>query len=140
MCMYIMKVECRKCMYMCVCMSLVQPLVQPQDRPQIAQDRGLENIDFSLKICVIQRGGGAKRGYAKDFVDPRHEQDHFLIQKVDFSLEKCSFGAHRVILHYVLRRELVILAKNVNFQLEICVKACGGRLALQNGRPLSLIC
>ena len=64
----------------------------------------------------------------------------FLVKNIDFSLEKCRFGAHRGVLHYVLRREMVILAKNDNFGLEICVKARGGRLALQNGRPLSLIC
>ena len=63
-----------------------------------------------------------------------------LVKNIDFSLEKCRFGAHRGVLHYVLRREMVILAKNDNCGLEICVKACGGRLALQNGRPLSLIC
>ena len=63
-----------------------------------------------------------------------------LVKNIDFSLEKCRFGAHRGVLHYVLRRERVILATNDNFGLEICVKARGGRLALQNGRPLSLIC
>ena len=41
--------------------------------------------------------------------------------------------------HYVLKREMATLRTNANFELEICVKARGGRLALQNGRPLSLI-
>ena len=50
-------------------------------------------------------------------------------KKNDFSLEKCRFGAHRGVLHYVLRRKRVILTKNVNFGLEICVKARGGRTA-----------
>ena len=63
----------------------------------------------------------------------------FGIENIVFSLEKCRFGAHRGVLHYVLRRKRVILRKNDNFELEICVKARGGRLALQNGRPLSLI-
>ena len=62
------------------------------------------------------------------------------MKNVDFSLEKCRFGAKKGVSHYVLRRDLVIFAKNYNFELEICVKARGGRLALQNGRPLSLIC
>ena len=64
----------------------------------------------------------------------------FLVKNIDLSLEKCRFRAHRGVLHYVLRREMAMLAKNDNFGLEICVKARGGRLALQNGRPLSLIC
>ena len=50
------------------------------------------------------------------------------------------FGAHRGVLHYVLRRKRVILRKNDNFELEICVKARGGRTALQPGASLSLIC
>ena len=66
---------------------------------------------------------------------PRPRQDRplkkyrFLIENVDFSLEKCRFGATKGVLHYVLRRKRVILAKNVNFELEICVKARGGRAA-----------
>ena len=55
----------------------------------------------------------------------------FCIKNLEFSLEKCRFGAHRGVLHYVLRREMAILRKNANFELEICVKARGGRTALQ---------
>ena len=51
------------------------------------------------------------------------------IQNVDFLLEKCRFGAHRSVLHYVLRRKSMIVRKNDNFELEICVKARGGRAA-----------
>ena len=69
-----------------------------------------------------------------------NQKSCFLIKNIDFSLEKCRFGATKGVLHYVLRRDLVMFAKNDNFELEICVKARGGRLALQNGRPLSLIC
>ena len=53
----------------------------------------------------------------------------FLIKNVGFSLEKCLFGAHRGVLHYILRRKRVMLANNGNFELEICVKARGGRAA-----------
>ena len=66
---------------------------------------------------------------------PRPRQDrplkkyHFLIKNVDFSLEKCRFGAHRGVLHYVLRRQRAIFRNNYNFELEICVKARGGRAA-----------
>ena len=62
------------------------------------------------------------------------------IKNIDCSLEKCRFGATKGVLHYVLKRKRVMLRNNDNFELEICVKARGGRLALQNGRPLSLIC
>ena len=55
--------------------------------------------------------------------------DRFWIQNLGFSLEKCIFGAHRGVLHYVLRRELALFGKNANFSLEICVKARGGRAA-----------
>ena len=70
-----------------------------------------------------------------------------LVKNVDFSstilffsLDKCRFGATKGVLHYVLRRDFVIFAKNVNFELEICVKAKKGRTALQPEASLSLIC
>ena len=44
----------------------------------------------------------------KDFVDPHQNNDHFFIEKVDFSLDKCRFGARRSVLYYVLRRKNVI--------------------------------
>ena len=64
----------------------------------------------------------------------------FSITNLDFSLEKCRFGATKGVLHYVLRRDLVIFAKNDNFELEICVKAKKGRTALQPEALLSLKC
>ena len=64
----------------------------------------------------------------------------FFIKHVDFSLEKCRFGAKKGVSHYVLRRDLVIFAKNDNFELEICIKAKKGRTALQPEASLSLIC
>ena len=54
---------------------------------------------------------------------------------MDVSLEKCRFGATKGVLHYVLRRDEVIFAKHVNFELEICVKARGGRAARCMGTP-----
>ena len=64
----------------------------------------------------------------------------FLVKNIDFSLEKCRFGAHRGVLHYVFRLKIVILRKNDNFELEICVKPKKGRTALQPEALLSLIC
>ena len=66
---------------------------------------------------------------------PRPRQDRPLkkyrlfIKNVSFSLEKCRFGAHRGVLHYVLNREWALPRKNGNFELEICVKERGGRAA-----------
>ena len=53
----------------------------------------------------------------------------FSSTKLIFSLEKCRFRATKGVLRYVFRRDLVILATNDNFELEICVKAGGGRTA-----------
>ena len=64
----------------------------------------------------------------------------FFIKNVDFSLEKCRFGAKKGVSHYVLRRDLVIFAKNDHFELEICVEAEKGRTALQPEALLSLKC
>ena len=64
----------------------------------------------------------------------------FSIKNVDFSLDKCRFGANRGVLHYVLRRNRVILRKHIDFELEKCVKARGGRTALLPEASLSLIC
>ena len=60
------------------------------------------------------------------------------ITNIDFSLEKCRFGTKKGLLHYVLRRDLVIFAKSDHFELEICVKAKKGRTALQPEALLSL--
>ena len=44
-----------------------------------------------------------------------------------FSLEKCLFGTTNGVLLYVLKRELAFPWKNVDFELEMCVKERGGR-------------
>ena len=69
-----------------------------------------------------------------------NQKNCFFIKNVDFSLEKCRFGATKGVLHYVLRRDVVIFAKNDHFELEICVKAKKGRTALQPEALLALIC
>ena len=69
-----------------------------------------------------------------------NQKNCFFIRNIDFSLEKCRFGAKKGVLHYVFKRKIVILTKNDNFHLEICVKARGGRTALQREASLSLKC
>ena len=93
----------------------------------------------------------------RPFISPRPPQDRpkttqrprqdrplkkyrFFIKNIDFSLEKCRFGAKRSVSHYVLRRKRVIFQKNTNFELEICVKTKKGRTALQPQASLSLKC
>ena len=53
----------------------------------------------------------------------------FLIKNIDFSLEKCRFGAKKGVLHYVFRRKRVVFRKRNDFELEICIKERGGRAA-----------
>ena len=67
-----------------------------------------------------------------------NQKSCFLIKNVGFSFEKCKFGATKGVSHYVLRRDFVFLAKNDNFELEICVKLKKGRTALQPEALLSL--
>ena len=67
-----------------------------------------------------------------------NQKSCFFIENINFSLEKCRFGAKKVLLHYVLRRDLVIFAKSDHFELEICVKTKKGRTALQPEALLSL--
>ena len=67
-----------------------------------------------------------------------NQKSCFSIKNINFSVEKCRFGATKGILHYVLRRDLVVFANNVNVESEICVKAKKGRTALQPEALLSL--
>jgi len=88
----------------------------------------------------------------RPFISPRPPQDRpkttqrprqdrplkkywFFFKHIDFSSEKCRFGAKKSVSHYVLRRDLVIVQKNNNFELEICVKSRGGRSARCMGTP-----
>ena len=68
-----------------------------------------------------------------------NQKSCFLFKNIDVSMEKYRFGTTKGVLHYVLRRDFVIFAKNDNFELEICVKTKKGRTALQPEALLSLI-
>ena len=97
----------------------------------------LPNVDLALTLAMWER----QRESLCENENPMssfNQQTWCFIKNVNFSLDKCRFD--RGVLHYVLRRKRVIFWKHDNCGLEICVKARGGRLALQNGRPLSLIC
>ena len=62
------------------------------------------------------------QNYAK--IAPRPRQDRpvkkhqFFIKNVAFSLGKCVNGNHKSVLHYVLKRDLAVLQKNMFFHWE----------------------
>ena len=95
------------------------------------------NVDLTLTLAMWER---QRKSLCENenSMPTFNQKSCFCIKNVDFSLEKCRFGAHRGVLHYVLRRKRVIFRKNDNFELEICVKAKKGRTALQPEALLSL--
>ena len=126
--------------------SLHRPFIDPFIDPSSTLHRSF--IDPSLIPSSILH---------RPFISPRPPQDRpkttqrprqdrplkkyrFFIKNLDFSLEKCRFGAKRSVSHYVLRRKRVIFQKHTNFELEICVKTKKGRTALQPQASLSLKC
>ena len=99
----------------------------------------LPNVDLALTLAMWERQRESLCEN-ENSMSSFNQKNCFFIKHVDFSLEKCEFGAHKGVLHYVSRRELAILRKHDHFELEICVKARGGRTALQPEASLSLIC
>ena len=99
----------------------------------------LPNVDLALTLAMW---AGQRESLCENenSMSSFNQKSCFFIKNVDFSLEKCRFEATKGVLHYVLRRDLVIFAKNVNFELEICVKAKKGRTALQPEALRSLKC
>ena len=98
-----------------------------------------QNVDLALTLAMWERQRESlceNRNSMSSF----NQQSCFFIKNIEFSLEKCRFGATKGVLHYVLRRDWVMFAKNDNFELEICVKTKKGRTALQPQASLSLIC
>ena len=82
--------------------------------------RGLEATPRCMGSIVFEkkrtpRCMGALLPLKNAQVHPRDKNVDFSIKHVDFSLGKCRFEAHRGVLHYVLRRTVVILTKNVDF-------------------------
>ena len=98
-----------------------------------------QKVDFALALAMWERQRESLREN-ENSMSTFNQKNCFFIKNVDFSLEKCRFGPKKGVLHYVLRRELAIFAKNDNFELEICVKAKKVRTALQPEALLSLIC
>ena len=106
----------------------------PCARMTILWNKRRTNVDFSSKCWFgvdVGDVGASKRILVREW--EFHVQfwlkKLFFIKNVDFSLEKCRFGAHRGVLHYVLKREWALPRKNGNFELGICVKERGGRAA-----------
>ena len=97
------------------------------------------NVDLALTLAMWERQRESLCEN-ENSMSSFNQKSCFFIKHIDFSLEKCRFGAKKGVLHYVLRRDLVILAKSDHFELEICVKPKKGRTALQPEALLSLIC
>ena len=95
------------------------------------------DVDLALTLAVWerQRESLCENENSMSSFD---QKNCFFIKNIDFSLEKCRFGAKKGLLHYVLRRDFVIFAKSDNFELDICVKTKKGRTALQPEALLSL--
>ena len=49
------------------------------------------------------------------------KKQHFFIKNIDFSLEKCRFGAKKGVSHCVLRRERAVLEKNVDLAMTLAM-------------------
>ena len=99
----------------------------------------LPNVDLALTLAMWERQRESLCEN-ENSMSTFNQKNCFCIKNVDFSLEKCRFGAKKSVSHYVLRRKRVILRKNDNFELEICVKTKKGRTALQPQASLSLKC
>ena len=96
-----------------------------------------QNVDLALTLAMWERQRESLCEN-ENSMSSFNQKSWFFNKNIDFSLEKCRFGANRGVLHYVLRRKIVILRKKYNFELEICVKAKKGRTALQPEALLSL--
>ena len=91
-----------------------------------------ESFFFKKTSVTLHGSAPAAQGRPRS---PKTKKSRFCIKNIDFSLEKCRFGATKGVVHYVLRRERAIFKKNDNFELEICVKPRGGRAARCMGTP-----
>ena len=80
-----------------------------------------QNVDLALTLAMWERQRESLCEN-KNSMSSFNQKNWFFNKNIDFSLEKCRFGAKKGVSHYVLRRDWVIFAKKVNFELEICVK------------------
>ena len=99
----------------------------------------LPNVDLALTLAMWERQRESMCENENSMSSFNYKKC-FFIDNIDFSLEKCRFGAKNSVSHYVLRRKRLMLRKNTNFELEICVKTKKGRTALQPQASLSLKC
>ena len=98
-----------------------------------------QNVDLALTLAMWERQRESLCDN-ENSMSSFNEKSWLSNKNIDFSFEKCRFGHKKGLLHYVLRRKRVIFQKNVNFELEICVKTKKGRTALQPQASLSLKC
>ena len=98
------------------------------------------NVDLALTLAMWERQRESLCEN-ENFMSSLNQKSYVFITNIDLSLEKCRFWTKKSVSHYVLRRDFVIVAKNDNFELEICIKKPKkGRTALQPEASLSLIC
>ena len=76
-----------------------------------------QNVDLALTLAMWERQRESLCEN-ENSMSSFNQKNCFFTKNIDFSLEKCRFGAHRGVLHYVLRRQRAILGKNGNFKLE----------------------
>ena len=98
-----------------------------------------QNVDLALTLAMWERQRESLCEN-ENSMSSFNQKSWLFNNNIDFSLEKCRFGRKQGLLHYVLRRKRVIFQKNINFELEICVKTKKGRTALQPQASLSLKC
>ena len=72
------------------------------------------NVDLALTLAMWerQRESLCENENSMSSFNPK---SCFVIKHVNFSLEKCRFGATKGVSHYVLRRELAFLKKILIF-------------------------
>ena len=69
-----------------------------------------QNVDLALTLAMWERQRESLCEN-ENSMSSFNQKSCFLIKNIDFSLEKCRFGATKGVLHYVLRRDLLMLAK-----------------------------
>ena len=67
-----------------------------------------ESFFFKKTNATLHGSAPAAQGRPRS---AKRKKEGIFIKNVDFSMEKCRFGAHRGVLHYVLKRKRVILRK-----------------------------